>query len=118
MPTNAGGRPGGLTRLTYTPMLGHERPPGQPDNSRLLQATTDSSIRSSYCDGCEGVMQVGWRVGYSAENLSRNRRLALNLLRRDKTCKAGIKGTRLQARLKQKYLLRVLSQGIKMRLPW
>ena len=52
------------------------------------------------------------RVGYSAENLSRIRRLALNLLRRDKTCKAGIKGKRLQACLKEEYLLRVLSHGI------
>lgn len=52
------------------------------------------------------------RVGHSAENLSRIRRLALNLLRRDKTCRAGIKGKRLQACLKDEYLLRVLSRGI------
>jgi len=52
------------------------------------------------------------RVGHSAENLSRIRRLALNLLRRDKTCRAGIKGKRLQACLKDEYLLRILSQAI------
>ena len=52
------------------------------------------------------------RVGHSAENFSRIRRLALNLLRRDKTCKAGLKGKRLQACLKEDYLLRILSQGI------
>ncbi len=52
------------------------------------------------------------RVGHSAENFSRIRRLALNLLRRDKTCKAGIKGKRLQACLKDDYLLRILDQGI------
>jgi len=52
------------------------------------------------------------RIGHSAENLSRIRRLALNLLRRDKTCRAGIKAKRLQACLKNDYLLRVLSQGI------
>jgi len=52
------------------------------------------------------------RVGHSAENFSRIRRLALNLLRRDKTCKAGIKGKRLQACLKDDYLLRILRQGI------
>jgi predicted transposase YbfD/YdcC len=52
------------------------------------------------------------RVGHSAENLSRIRRLALNLLRRDKTCRAGIKAKRLQACLKEDYLLRILSQGI------
>jgi predicted transposase YbfD/YdcC len=44
------------------------------------------------------------RVGHSAENFSRIRRLALNLLRRDRTCKAGLKGKRLQACLKEDYL--------------
>lgn len=52
------------------------------------------------------------RVGHSAGNLSRIRRLALNLLRRDKTCKVGIKGKRLKACLKENYLLRILGQGI------
>jgi len=52
------------------------------------------------------------RVGHSAENFSRIRRLALNLLRRDETCKAGIKAKRLQACLKEDYLLRLLRQGI------
>lgn len=52
------------------------------------------------------------RIGHSAENLSRIRRLALNLLRRDKTCKLGIKGKRLKACLKQEYLLKIVSQGI------
>jgi len=52
------------------------------------------------------------RIGHSAENLSRIRRLALNLLRRDKTCKNGLKGKRLKACLKQDYLLRIIGQGI------
>jgi len=52
------------------------------------------------------------RVGHSAENFSRIRRLALNLLRRDKTCKVGLKGKRLKACLKEDYLLQILSQGI------
>jgi predicted transposase YbfD/YdcC len=52
------------------------------------------------------------RIGHSAENFSRIRRLALNLLKRDKTCRAGIKGKRLQACLKEDYLLRVLKQRI------
>jgi predicted transposase YbfD/YdcC len=52
------------------------------------------------------------RVGHSAENFSRIRRLALNLLRRDKTCKVGLKGKRLKACLKEDYLLRILNQGI------
>ena len=56
--------------------------------------------------------QLRNRIGHSAENFSRVRRLALNLLRRDKTCRAGVKGKRLKACLDTDYLLRVLSQGI------
>jgi len=52
------------------------------------------------------------RVGHSAQNLSRIRRLALNLLRRDKTCKVGAKGKRLRAAIDGDYLLQVLCQGI------
>ena len=52
------------------------------------------------------------RVGHSAENLSRIRRLALNLLRRDKTCKVGAKGKRLKASREADYLLKVLSPGV------
>jgi len=52
------------------------------------------------------------RVGHSAQNLSRIRRLALNLLRREKTCKVGAKGKRLKACLEPDYLLKVISQGI------
>jgi hypothetical protein len=52
------------------------------------------------------------RLGHSAENFSRIRRLALNLPRRDRTCKVGIKGKRLKACLKEDYLLRILGQGI------
>jgi predicted transposase YbfD/YdcC len=52
------------------------------------------------------------RIGHSAENLSRIRRLALNLLRRDKTCKVGAKGKRLKAAIDADYLLQVLCQGV------
>lgn len=51
------------------------------------------------------------RIRNSAENLSRIRRVALNLLGRERTCKVGINGKRLKAALSQEYLLRVLALG-------
>jgi len=51
------------------------------------------------------------RIGHSAENLSRIRRLTLNLLRQDKTCKLGVKGKRLKACLEHDYMLTILSEG-------
>lgn len=56
--------------------------------------------------------QLRHRKGHSAENFSRIRRLALNLLRRDKTCKIGARGKRMTACLDQDYLLKVMSQGV------
>lgn len=52
------------------------------------------------------------RAGHSAENLSRIRRLAINLLRQDKSVKVGAKAKRLKASLQQEYLLKVLCQAI------
>ncbi len=52
------------------------------------------------------------RAGHSAENFSRIRRLALNLLRRNKTRKGSIKGKRLWAAMNEDYLLQVIGQGI------
>lgn len=52
------------------------------------------------------------RIGHSAENFSRIRRLALNLLRHEKTCKASLKSKRMRAGLREDYLARVLCQGI------
>ena len=52
------------------------------------------------------------RIGYSAENFSRIRRLALNLLRKEKTTRSSVKGKRLKACMKDEYLLGVISQGI------
>ncbi|HYE19594.1 MAG TPA: ISAs1 family transposase [Tepidisphaeraceae bacterium] len=49
------------------------------------------------------------RVGHGAENLSRLRRLALNLLKRDRSAKIGIAGKRLKAGWDEHYLLRLLT---------
>jgi predicted transposase YbfD/YdcC len=49
------------------------------------------------------------RSGYAVENLAATRRLAINLLRRDKTCQRGIKGKLLRAAIDPDYLIRILS---------
>lgn len=51
------------------------------------------------------------RAGHSAENLSRIRRLALSLLRQDKSVKVGAKAKRLKACLEEEYLLRILCRA-------
>jgi predicted transposase YbfD/YdcC len=48
------------------------------------------------------------RTGHAAENLSRLRRMALNLLKQEKSAKVGIKGKRLKAGWNPNYLLKVL----------
>jgi len=48
------------------------------------------------------------RAGYAAENLATLRRLALNLLKREKTKKRGIHGKQLNASWDHAYLLRLL----------
>lgn len=48
------------------------------------------------------------RSGYAAENLATLRRLALNLLKQEKTKKRGIKGKQLNASWDHAYLLRLL----------
>jgi predicted transposase YbfD/YdcC len=50
------------------------------------------------------------RTGHAAENFSRLSRIALNLLKRDRSVKAGIKGKRLNAGWDHDYLLRLISQ--------
>jgi predicted transposase YbfD/YdcC len=52
------------------------------------------------------------RAGYAAENLATLRRLALNLLKREKTKKRGIKGKQLNASWNHAYLLRLLGGPI------
>ncbi len=48
------------------------------------------------------------RVGNAAENLSRVRRLALMLLKREKTAKVGVKARRKKVGWDRDYLLKVL----------
>ena len=56
-----------------------------------------------------GEDQCRVRTGHGAENLSRLRRLALNLLKRDKSIKVGIHAKRLKAGWDEHYLLRLLT---------
>jgi predicted transposase YbfD/YdcC len=49
------------------------------------------------------------RTGHAAENLATLRRLVLNLLKRDKTKKRGLKGKQLNASWDHDYLLRLLA---------
>lgn len=50
------------------------------------------------------------RKGHGAENYSRLSRIALNLIKRDKTVKASVKGRRLYAGWDPDYLLRLMQQ--------
>ena len=49
------------------------------------------------------------RTGNAAENLAATRRLAINLLRRDKTCKRSLKGKLMRAAIDPDYLKLILS---------
>lgn len=59
-------------------------------------------------DVCFREDQSRARAGFAAENLATLRRLALNLLKQEKTKKRGIKGKMLNARWDHAYLLRLL----------
>ena len=63
-------------------------------------------------DVCFREDQSRARAGYAAENLATLRRLALNLLKREKTKKRGIKGKQLNAGWDHPYLLRLLGVEI------
>ena len=49
------------------------------------------------------------RKDYAPENMAVLRRIAVNLLKQEKTLKRGIKGKRLKAAMNPDYLLKVLS---------
>jgi predicted transposase YbfD/YdcC len=55
-------------------------------------------------------------VGHAAQNFSVLNRIAHNMLKQDKSCKAGVHGKRLQAARDHQYLLKLLG-GFYMRLP-
>lgn len=59
-------------------------------------------------DVCFREDQSRARAGHAAENLATLRRLALNLLKREKTKKRGIRGKQLSAGWDHSYLLRLL----------
>lgn len=59
-------------------------------------------------DVCFREDQSRARAGYAAENLATLRRLALNMLKREKTKKRGIRGKQLNAGWDHPYLLRLL----------
>ena len=59
-------------------------------------------------DVCFREDQSRARAGHAAENLATLRRLALNLLKRDKTKRRGMKGKQLNAGWDHAYLLRLL----------
>ncbi len=67
-------------------------------------------------NGCHWVLDVVFsedacrlRVGHAAENMSTLRRLALNLLNRERSDKRGVHVKRLKAALDEQYLLKVLN---------
>ena len=88
----------------------------KPDAARL-----NSAIRQHWSieNKLHWVLDVGFgedmsrkRAGHTAQNYSILTRIALNLLKQDKTCKLGIHGKRLQAAWDHGYLLRLLGVQI------
>lgn len=51
------------------------------------------------------------RVGYAAQNFSLLTRIALNLIRKDKSTKASVRGKRLQAAWDDQFLWKLLLPG-------
>ena len=60
-------------------------------------------------DVCFGEDNSRVRMENAAENLSRVRRIALMLLKQEKTAKMGLKGKRMKAAYDKEYLLKVIN---------
>jgi len=87
--------------------------------------TRKASVMAGLCRGHWGVEnQLHWsldvafnedqsrtRKGHSAQNLSRLRRIGLNMLRSEKSRKVGIKNKRLLAAWDHSYLIKLLAAG-------
>jgi hypothetical protein len=94
----------------------YRRPPGFSAVCRLQSALGLRPRRAlrAYCqagpllDVCFREDQSRARAGYAAENLATLRRLALNLLKREKTKKRGVKGKQLNTSWNHVYLLQLL----------
>lgn len=102
--TTAGAHPT-TTRLTLS------MPPSNSATSRrAVRGHRGIENRLHYVlDVRFGEDQCRVRKGHAAQNFSRIRRIALNLLRREITKKRGIKGNRLNAAWDHNYLLRLLT---------
>ena len=53
------------------------------------------------------------RSGYAAQSISLINKVALNLLKNEKTVKAGVKTKRLKAGWSDRYMMKVLTVGLK-----
>lgn len=86
-----------LSRQKPETMLGYVR--GHWGIENKLHWSLDMSFRED---------EARTRVGHSAENLSRIRRLTLNLLKQDKSTKASINNKRFKACMENDYLLKII----------
>ena len=90
-----------LSRQKPETMLGYVR--GHWGIENKLHWSLDMSFRED---------EARTRVGHSAENLSRIRRLTLNLLKQDNSTKASINNKRFKACMENDYLLKIIKTPI------
>lgn len=87
-------------------------PGGNHADGRLLAGGVEAPAEGLGVDremlARAGVGDCRVRLGNAAENLSRVRRIALMLLKREKGCRLGVKSKRKKAAWDRDYLLTVL----------